>query len=268
MLSRKYPQLNDEKWLRQKYEVECLGTRAIGVLAGVKTPNSVRQALIRFGIPVRTISDGITCKQNDGFIPSWNVLHGCLLGDGCLQAWNKRSDYSYPSFHKKNKYYDHISYVAQILFGNKWKDAISEGGNACNGKWCTYFCLRSLAHKELMPLYRKWYSPENDYKKVVPVDLELNKEMVLHWFLDDGSTSYRRKESKTKQVRGVFCSESFSKNDQETLCEKMNGLGIRCSIRPYGEGTGWRIHIKQKCVADFLDFIGPSPVSSLAYKWK
>ena len=43
----------------------------------------------------------------------------------------------------------------------------------------------------------------------------INNKTLLHWFLDDGSTSFRRFESNTKQVRLVLCSESFEKHQQE-----------------------------------------------------
>src|SRR4051812_15045126 len=51
--SFKYDLLNDKDWLYQKYVIEKISTEEIARLAGAKTANSARQALIRFGIELR-----------------------------------------------------------------------------------------------------------------------------------------------------------------------------------------------------------------------
>ena len=112
----KYPLLNDKKWLYEKYIREGFGTIKICKLSGAKTPNSVRQALIKYNIPVRTIGDGLRInRKDDGLIINKEVIDGCLLGDGFLCKWNKNSDVSFPYFAKRNKYYDHIKYVSNLL---------------------------------------------------------------------------------------------------------------------------------------------------------
>lgn len=80
-----YAELNDVDWLQQKYEVEGLSTKQITELVGARTPNSVRQALIRHGIAVRSVRDGwIRRQRDDGFKIDPSVLTGILLGDGGL----------------------------------------------------------------------------------------------------------------------------------------------------------------------------------------
>ena len=121
--------LNDKDWLRGKYEKEGLSTNAIAELVGVKTPNSVRQALLRHGIKVRSVSDGLTYgREDDGFIINKSVLTGCLLGDAYLSVYNKRSDCSYPCFRKKNKHQDHVEFVAELMFVDKSKAKIKQEG--------------------------------------------------------------------------------------------------------------------------------------------
>ncbi|KKM21887.1 hypothetical protein LCGC14_1630980, partial [marine sediment metagenome] len=66
--SFKYDILNDKDYLFQKYIVEGLSTEDIALLAGAKTPNSARQALLRFGIVVRNGREGQVYKrEGDGF---------------------------------------------------------------------------------------------------------------------------------------------------------------------------------------------------------
>ena len=130
-----------------------------------------------------------------------------------------------------------------------------------------------MSYKELLPIYRKWYPKENNYKKVVPRDLELTPEHILHWFMDDGYSCFRNRHTATrvqkKQVIVCFCSESFTKEDQMFLIEQMDRkFGIKSSVRKTKGGTGWRIFVHQSCADHFFEVIGPCPVPSMQYKWK
>ena len=108
--SHRYKLLNDVQWLHDRYVVEGLSTKKIAKLVGAKTPNSVRQALQRASIEIRSVSDGLTInREDDGFVLRKDVIEGGLLGDAGLRIWNKHSDASYPSYTRKNKYKDHAS---------------------------------------------------------------------------------------------------------------------------------------------------------------
>lgn len=283
--SQKYPQLNDYDWLHQKYHIEGLSTKKIRDLVGAKTSNSVSQALKRKNIPIRekTIStvklvkfyknvkfyEDIIAKY-ENFILATDVIVGSLLGDASLRVYNKKSDFSYPVFLKTNKNYDHVCYVAGLIFRDGGLNRIKERFQLCNGKNCRSFLISSFANEDLLQMLRDWYPASNNYKKLVPRNIEINKTVLLHWFMDDGCASYRKREGKyTKQVVLVLCSQSFSKEDQEWLCNRINektSLGakvIKCQ-----DGTGWLIRVPQSQVQQFYKFIGPCPVPSLAYKWK
>lgn len=67
----------------------------------------------------------------------------------------------------------------------------------------------------------------------------------------------------------MFCSESFTKEDQQILCDKINEKFdlVARTVKVKG-GTGWRISIPQSKSNEFFNIIGPPPVQSLAYKWK
>jgi len=275
-----YSKLNDANWLREKYITEGLSTKKICKMSGAKTPNSVRQSLIRYGIPVRSISDGLTLnREDDGFTLDLDVINGCLLGDGFLGVWNKQSNSSYPCFCKKNIYRDHVEWVGKIIFPNNWKTRIKkceEWRPKLKNKKYIIYQLRSLSHKELLPLYRKWYPEQSGFKKIVPADIEINEIVLLHWFLDDGSSHLRIRKyknhwtQKKKQIRIVFCSESFIKKDQEMLCDKIHKQFpvLTPNLHKVKFGAGYRIGIPQSQAQTFFDIIGPSPVPSLGYKWK
>jgi hypothetical protein len=272
--SRKYEQLNDTEWLRKTYE-SGLSTVELTKIVGAKTANSVRQALLRAGIEVRTVSDGLTQgRDEDNFIVDSSVLTGCLLGDGFLSVYNKRSDASYPCFRKKNKFKDHVELIGAALFGDA-SERIKEEYHTCNGKSCRCYTIRSLCHKELLPWYREWYPEKSGYKKVIPENVLVDEKVLLHWFLDDGSSSFRHRKypngwiQRKEQITLTFSSQSFIKDDQEMICEKVKDkFCLRMAVVKCNTGTGWLIRVPQKHVGNFFDIIGPCHVPSLAYKWK
>ncbi len=121
------------------------------------------------------------------------------------------------------------------------------------------------------------YPKENNFKKLVPRDIIINPTVLLHWFLDDGFSTLRDRnqeylnkgwKQRTKQVIVGFCSESFSKEDNEFLANEIAKIGIGCYVGKCNSGTGYRIFINQKDTNKFFAIIGPPPVKSLEYKWK
>ena len=260
--------LNNSHWLREQYIDNGLSTIDIARLAGAKTPNSARQALLRHNIPVRDYREGQVHNRAHDFILNESVIAGCLLGDGYLIKSNKESRIAAPYFAKANKYLEHIQYVASFLFVEPDK-FITPGTSICRGVECPVVHLRSHTDERLREIYEKWYPASNGYKKVVPTDLVLDETVLLHWFLDDGSSYRRRKDSPVKQITITFACESFTKTEQEYLANQMlDKWGLFVNIRSYSDGTGWRMHLCQSQADLFFEIIGAPPVQSLAYKWK
>ena len=262
--------LNNAMWLRQKYEVEGLSTKQIAPLVGATSSNSVRQALIRHDIRVRTIGEGLTHKrEDDGFVINHDVIEGCLLGDAGLRSSNKQSKYANAYFYKRNKYYDHICYVAKLLFPQHWSKAVKETVEKYKSSPYTLFSIRSLSYSALNSYYERWYPRGIDRIKVVPEDLVLTPVVLLHWFLDDGSSYWRRKNSPTKQVHVTLSSESFSLYEHLFLKDLLRKtFDIKTSIKSISWGSGCRLEIPQSQSTEFFRIIGDAPVPSLSYKWK
>lgn len=268
MRNYKYPLLNNKLWLYQKYVNEKLSTKKITKLVGAKTPNSVRQALIRHNIKVRTISDGLTVTRSDDFILDSEVIEGSLLGDGHMFTYNKHSDFSYPYFAKKNIGYDHILFVAKFLFPNTAKDRIKieNGINPFNGNPITYYKISSLVRKELKPYYKRWYPKSTGFKKIVPRDLKMTKNVLLNWFMDDGCTIYVNNK---KSIDCKFCAMGFTRQDQEFLIDLViKKFNLKLTIRKAESGSKSDIYAPSSQVKKLLDIIGPCPVPSMEYKWK
>lgn len=260
----KYPLLNDKKWLCEKYLDQKLNPNEICKLVGAKNANSVTEALTKFNISIR---DRDELRSRKGFSVLCNdVIEGGLLGDGFLRRWNRNSERSYATFCKRNKFLDHIELVAKSLFKN-FTEYIKPEIKEYNGKEFVYYLFMSRAYKSLVEYDKRWYPKENNFKKQVPRDLVLTPKMMLHWFLDDGSTSWR-KDRKTLPVNLVFCSESFTLDDQMFLCEQLHKFKLDAKITTTNSGTGYRVKIAARSVPLFFEIIGLPPVKNLAYKWK
>ncbi len=270
--SFKYDLLNDKDFLLQKYMIEGLSTENVAQLAKAKTPNSARQALLRFGIHVRDSREGqIHSRTEDGFVLSkyvQEVVEGGLLGDAHLKIHNKNSEICAPAFQRRNKFYDHVEFVCEQIGCDSSKIKREE-------RVFPIYHFATLTHDCLIPIYRKWYPAENNYVKIVPQDLVLTPVTLLHWFLDDGTSSWRNRKypkgwkQRKEQVVLRLCSESFTKEDNQFLRDQMKTLfDISCSVTVAAAGTGWRVTVRQSAVPAFFEVIGPCPVPSLAYKWK
>jgi len=273
IMAYKYPLLNDRDWLYERYVTEGLSTLRIAKLAGAIQCNSVRQSLLRYSIPVRNQREAQIHHRDNDFNLNNSVLAGCLLGDGKMGVHSKISNLCAPYFAKKNKYRDHIEYVAGFFF-NTPSNFIQPYEEKYQGGILNYWTLRSYSQDCLKEIYQKWYPANNNYKKIVPLDLALDEVSLLHWFMDDGS-SYQRKGygRRSKQIVITFACESFTKDEQEFLSHQMFcKWGLNVNIRYYNIGsdgnTHYRMHLRQSQADLFFEIIGPPPVPSLAYKWK
>lgn len=272
-----YELLNNKIWLEDQYLNKKISAKRISEFVGCKTSNSVRQALIKFDIPLRSYRDAQIIGRDDNLIIDEEVLSGTLLGDGSLQKSSKTSSTAAPYYTKKCKWEDYslhigkyfnksgdinLSFQEQFLQRNKWNSV------------CEYYVFRTLSSNLLIPWYEKWYPSKNNYKKVVPIDLILTPKIILYWFLDDGYSTWRNREKEkykqnTKQVICGFCSESFTKQENEFLCKELKKLNINSSVRKCNSGgSGWRIFIDQFNTNNFFNLIGNCPVDSMKYKWK
>ena len=226
----------------------------------------IYKRLKEYNIPIRSLGDAFRLKKGeDYFVINNSVIDGCLMGDAGLFRENKLSSDSQPYFEKQNKYYDHVLYVSNILFSQQNTERIRK----YEEKRC--YRLISATHRELMPFYKRWYPDANNYKKIVPDDLIITPEFLLHWFLDDGYSCYVRR---SNSVSIALCTLCFEYNELNKLCDKiLKHTGLKATVRQRKKsniprGTGCEIFISEKDTNKFFDFIGPCPVDSLAYKWK
>lgn len=289
----RYPRckkLSDESWLRKQYLDNKLSFAQVGELSGYQGKHSisaVRKALVRFNIPIRPKGEGLKLWNlsqgtDDHFIFNKSVIIGGLLGDASMRTINPESDDSQPCFSRCNVNYDHVLYVARLLFSKGADDRVSftppsekqiNDPRFKNSQGS--FGFRTLTHSVLLPIYREWYPAWKDHKKTVPKNIEVDSTVLLHWFMDDGY-SYMAKHHGYDQLRIYFSTQSFNLEELTILSAKVKDtFGLAMYPRFHQRkgivaGTGYEMELSTcpEQVQKFFEIIGPCPVDSLAYKWK
>jgi uncharacterized OsmC-like protein len=290
-----YEILNNVKWLYSKYIDEKLSTLEIAKIVGCKC-GSVQQAIHRFGLKIRSKIESHESKRHrdgkeDGFElnkETMFIINGGLLGDAGLKTTHDSKTasvaYSKTSIHK-----DYLEYECEKVLGHceyvRFVKTRDPEGRLCFGKYYAKksYVFTTLAHKELNPIFFKWYKQiDGKNIKIIPKDIEINEDTLLHWFMDDGYSYYVNKKWKTldgehsrKYARIYLCTQSFQKEELDALCNKIKcqfGLTFypRFHKRKKGvsQGSGYELELSIKNVKQFFEVIGPCPVPSMEYKWK
>lgn len=268
--SKKYDKLNDQQWLLEEYLTNKNSLMQIANQVGAKNHNSVRQVLVHMGVETRNLREAqILGREEDGLVVNKDIIDGGLLGDASVFMFNRHSDICMPFYSRKNKYYDHVLWVAKHMVSEPEK-AIVPVTHKLNGKSFVYSYFRTLSNDLLLPYFRRWYPKENNYKKLIPEDVSIHPASLLHCFLDDGTSERRKRNGKlTNQIKIKLCLQGFKRDNLEMFCDKVNkkyNLGMRTHY--CGTGFGYLVGIPQAQAGHFYEIIGPPPVKSLAYKWK
>jgi hypothetical protein len=277
----KYALLNDATELDRLYVGDKISTGSIAILAGAKSCNSARQALIRQGIQVRNYREAqIHSRFDEGFICDQAVIDGGLLGDASLHTHRKESEICAPCYCRMNKHRDHVLWVAKKLVGNFVEGHVGPVTCYLNDEAFFYYVFYTQTHDSLKPFLARWYPRDNPYDsckhytKVIPEDVDISPVSLLHCFLDDGCTYRRRIESPTKQAYAQLCLQGFTRENLEMFCQRVKreyGHSLNIKTRPCYTGYGYLLEISQGSYQTFLDIIGPCPeelVPCMGYKWK
>jgi len=177
------------------------------------------------------------------------ILDGLLIGDGYIPL---KQHLFYFGQCRKNREY--VEYVARQLGipAERVRDRARKP-DARTGR--VYECseLRTLSHPYFAWLRQRWYK---DGKKVVPKDLQVSREFLLHWFLCDGACSVLR-----NSAHMMLCTDGFTHEEVMFLKDLLEQAGVESNV------TGRRLRVRQKSIVRFYDCVGDCPVQCLAYKW-
>ncbi|HXG91167.1 MAG TPA: LAGLIDADG family homing endonuclease [Blastocatellia bacterium] len=178
------------------------------------------------------------------------ILDGLMIGDGYIP---RNQDLFYFGQRRANREY--VEYIAGRLGipVERVKDGTRKSDKR-TGK--IYECseLRTLSHPVFAELRNRWYRYG---RKVVPKDLSISREFLLHWFLCEGACSINR-----NSAHMMICTDAFNREEVEYLQGLLESAGIKSSIMRTN-----RLRIHQKSIERFYDYVGECPVECLKYKW-
>lgn len=190
------------------------------------------------------------------------TLVGSMLGDGSLSKTNNSNPNSYFTKKQCNKYREYVywhhdeffpfntpvkeTFSKENLDFDKEKDVILR--NKTQKHLCGYV-FRTCSHPFFTELRSKWY-PQG--KKIIPLDLKLTPLTIAIWFCDDGHNSYSHRES-------VFCTQSFSPEEVQFLCDKLKEFDIKARVRfaKYKSGKKPIIKVNSRSYDNLIELIKP-----------
>jgi len=202
-----------------------------------KTHSKELQKQINKSKLVTNIKNVKYCNLKD---VEYEILDGIMISDGCLTSVTAISGRLSLGF-KYDKTLDDIKIaLPSIEFG---KTYISKNGNSFHNK--------SKMYGDLLNENKRWY--ENG-KKIIPNDFRLTPTSCYWWFIGDGYNTNNN----------VFlCTDSYTKEDNESIIKKINELGFKCSLT-----TKNRIRLFKESSVRFLSWITPENGINKQYKYK
>ncbi len=177
-----------------------------------------------------------------------NILNGLLLGDGHLDA--NKSSARYTQGCKYKEFLEHVMQVLPLEWGPIWEDQ----------KWNCYH-VKSHFVPNLLDFWKKWYV---NGKKVIPKDLQITKEVLLYWFLSDGSIRFsnRHKFPNSRYFEIKLATDGFTKDGNLFLISTLKDIGISANLL-----SSNKIRIFSESKEHFFNLIGNAPVLCYNYKW-
>lgn len=168
-------------------------------------------------------------KNTNLTVEQLEVIHGSLLGDGCLRRSGLWSvNFTKGQSRQDNDGVDKSSYLDwHFVILKPISNKVYSGKSILKGK--TFYNYTFVTHTDetWFQLDQKWYVydyPNRTRTKVVPADLILTPLTVCVWFMDDGSLD-------AKNRNAVFCINGFTDEECEFLVDRLDkDVGIKSHV--------------------------------------
>lgn len=250
----------DRDWLWEQYIVRE-GSPTVLAKEAKCNSTTIYRWLRKTGIPVRGYSEGGFLARKNSLIITPNLpefLKGELLGDGGLTMPGRYS----ASYLHSSKYEELLTWLS-AQFAKKGIEQVGRIRRYIDKRTgVPFYCYQSRYYPELVPFYKAWYSERNGkmIKTTVPQGLKLTPIMARQWYLGDGCLSHR--DYGRPHINLATC--NFDVPSVEYLIGELSELGFKAT-RMLSDNT---INISVYSTKEFLEWIGPCPVSCYNYKWK
>lgn len=193
--------------------------------------------------------------MND-FTITQKILEGCLLGDGYMGIGKngKNPEFTYSSSSKQHAEFVH-SHLKSYCTENYQKVKRNEYFDKRTNKTYVRYWFRTKCLEIFNTIYNRFYV---DKIKIIPKDLDVDKNVLLFWYIGDGEL-----ESNYGHVK--LHTNSFTKNEVIFLCDKLKIFNARPSWK---EDEQYIISIPRNKVKLFLEYVGKCPFTDYLHKWK
>lgn len=193
-----------------------------------------------------------------------SILNGILISDGTSRENKFQSNVILTS-----KYSEYIQYVAMV-FDNRgiiYKINKNYSGyrtsDGENHKFTSY-SIRTASYVEFRK-YNRWYKVISGKRtKVIPPDIKIDKQMMLHWYFGDGGLK-KRNTSRQIQLSVYAFNLKELKKISLKICKFLDVYPTEVRINKVK--AGYTINLIHSIVPRFLEMIGDSPIRCFDYKW-
>lgn len=188
-----------------------------------------------------------------------DLLDGHLLGDACIVIPNPKRRKSSGRLVQTCVHSDYLKYIVDtmVVYGNK---PVKEHDVYDKRTQKTYHqCYIQSPSSEWLTQQRKRWYPQG--KKILPNDITITKQLLLRFFLDDGTRG---------TMGGLYiATDDFPVEDTERLAELIgNYCNFKLKLHKSGTKGQYRLYINASNKKNFLSIIGSCPVQSMQYKWE
>ena len=183
------------------------------------------------------------------------VLEGCLLGDGHLELAKQGKN---ASFHYGSSSKQHTEFVHQFFldYCNESNKNVIRREVYDNRTEKTY--LNYSFKTKALPIFTEQH--ERFYinrVKIVPLDLEINNNSLLMWYIGDGELERHYGYIKLH-------TNSFTYEEVMFLCNKLGTFEAKPLKKVDNQ---YLVTIPRRNVKSFLSFIGDCPINDYLHKW-
>lgn len=193
------------------------------------------------------------------------LILGSLLGDAhlaCMEHNGCQDQLEFSIVHGEPQF-EYIRYIANLLGANVGKSIQSESSKGAGNP------IYRLSYSNKYELLKLHSISFRDGRKTITKEWlkEIDALAISYWFMDDGSSTYS---NGTRTVSILFATQSFNKDENDMLRDKLSNYGLDTTLHKANGGTNINIYLRQRSVNKFMDIVDPyiSIIPCMAYKIK
>lgn len=193
-----------------------------------------------------------------------DIINGLLISDGSLHRKDRTNPNRQAHFSLSSKHSEFVNWTANNV--SLELGTILEVTQSFKFGTFTRHDYISKTDGSLTKLDKLWYPESNNFKKVIPDNLEITPLMLKLWFVGDGCSLYNKTKTEIQVIS--LSTDGFNLEFIETICAKLNQLNLFFKVcKAKNNKYNLMMHRQDDCQF-FLNYIGESYWRCFDYKWK